>query len=146
MLCILTTRLATLSNISSMYLNRSVETVLDDLPKASGDEIRAVMGIIELEPKPEKSTACWKVSNNNKKAGSWGFFSFFFRAFDRIAHCGISSKMSQCSIVSIGQGAGRLVAKNNTVFIYLLHSRYMKFVVGLEGTCALGYVKSLPCL
>lgn len=45
-------RLATLSNISSMYLNRSVETALDDLPKAGGDEIRAVTGIIELEPKP----------------------------------------------------------------------------------------------
>lgn len=52
MLCILTVRLTTLSNISSKYPDRSVETGLDDLPKAGGDEIRAVMEIIELEPKP----------------------------------------------------------------------------------------------
>lgn len=93
MLCILTTRLATLLNISSMYLNRSVETVLDDLPKASGDEIRAVMGIIELEPKPEKSTACWKVSsNNNKKAGSWVFFSFFLEHLIELHTVGLAQK------------------------------------------------------
>lgn len=52
MLYTLTMRVTTLSNISSKYLNRSVETGLDDLPKAGGDEIRAVMEIIELELKP----------------------------------------------------------------------------------------------
>lgn len=45
-------RLATLSNISSIYLTGSAETALDDLPKEGGDKIRAVMGIIELELKP----------------------------------------------------------------------------------------------
>lgn len=43
-------KLATLSNIFSIYFNRFAEMSLVDLPKAGVDDIRAVMRIIELQP------------------------------------------------------------------------------------------------